>query len=186
MKQAIFINGAYFDNVLASFGNAKIDYKKFIQNVAKECDDEFIRAYYYHCPPYKSSDPTEEEEFRHSSKMKFFTALKHIENLTVYLGQLAFRGYNTNDRPIFVRRLVDVRMCFDIMRLAHSSDVDKLVLISGDNNLVDTIEYIKDSYGINVHLFHGPQSEKYFVHRNLMEVCDGSTEITEEMINSSQ
>jgi uncharacterized LabA/DUF88 family protein len=186
MKTVLFINGAYLDNVLTSFEDAKIDYSQFVDNIVETFNYKYVRTYYYHCPPFVSQDPTPEEERRYSSKMGFFKALRHIPNFEVYLGQLTFRGYTETQKPIFVRRLVDTRMCLDMLKLAHGSEIEKFVLITGDNNLVDTIDHVKNVTGVSVQLLFGPQSERHFVHRELVEICDNSTEIPHTIIDSAR
>ena len=62
MERAIvFLDGGYLDHI-AQDAKKKFDYLKLAMKV---CDkSKFIRAYYYHCLPYQSNPPTQEEKER--------------------------------------------------------------------------------------------------------------------------
>ena len=49
-KVAVFIDGGYFDHVLAFHGRIRIDYARFYDAIC--APDERFRTYYYHCPPW--------------------------------------------------------------------------------------------------------------------------------------
>lgn len=74
---AIFIDGAYLDFVLKNeFDLAKIDFAGLSERIANGID--ILRTYYYHCPPYQSADPTQDERLRFARAQKFFTALDRL------------------------------------------------------------------------------------------------------------
>jgi len=57
---AIFIDGGYWDKVaFYAFNKVRVDFSKFTQVMTEP--DQLLRAYYYHCLPYKSDSPTNEE-----------------------------------------------------------------------------------------------------------------------------
>ena len=97
---AVFLDGGYLDKVMAlDHGNARLDYAKLAAEMA--APDELLRCYYYHCAPYQSNPPTEEEKQRYAGrKQRFFRALSYLERFEVRLGRLAFRGIDTNGQKI--------------------------------------------------------------------------------------
>ncbi len=66
-KIAIFIDGGYLDKVLYhDHGSKKLNYRGLAEEITKP--DEILRTYYYHCLPYQSNPPTEEERQRFANK----------------------------------------------------------------------------------------------------------------------
>ena len=60
---AAFLDGGYLDKVLRFVHpTARIDFQKLVRLMADP--DELLRAYYYHCLPYQSNPPTDEERAR--------------------------------------------------------------------------------------------------------------------------
>ena len=55
-RVAIFIDGAYLDNVLREeFQNVQIDYQSLSNALAEKSN--ILRTYYYHCPAYQGPLP---------------------------------------------------------------------------------------------------------------------------------
>ena len=51
-KTAVFIDGAYLDNVLYyEHGGVKVNYRILVETMVGA--DTLLRTYYYHCPPYQ-------------------------------------------------------------------------------------------------------------------------------------
>ena len=99
-RSALFIDGAYLDKLLQhEFNQARIDMNRLAAKLANDTD--LLRTYYYHCPPYQSNPPTEEQKQRTSSRDRFFTALTRLSRFQVRLGKLAFRGTTAEGAPIF-------------------------------------------------------------------------------------
>ena len=54
---AVFIDGAYLEKTLLyDHGKARIDFGRLVDVMVE--GDDLLRAYYYHCLPYQSSQPT--------------------------------------------------------------------------------------------------------------------------------
>ena len=110
---AVFIDGGYLDKVMwHDHPNRRIDYAGLVR--AMVGDDDLLRAYYYHCLPYQSDPPTEEERERYAAKHRFVTALRHIPRFEVRLGKLAYRGTDGAGQPIFQQKRVDLMLGVDI------------------------------------------------------------------------
>lgn len=82
-----------------------------------------MRTYYYHCPPYQSNPPTEEERERLSSRQKFFSALSRLNRFQLRLGKLEKRGEDAKGKPIFVQKRVDIMLGVDMVQLASTSQI---------------------------------------------------------------
>jgi len=183
-RTAIFIDGGYVDKLLSRhFDRASIAYDRFVDILAPDCD--ILRSSYYHCPPYQSSPPTEEERTRFSKKQKFFNALSQLNRFQVRQGKLERRGVDANGRPIFMQKRVDIMLSVDMVLMAATRQVDHVVLVAGDSDFVPAIEVTKP-LGVLVTLWHGPRGHglENTVHRALWNVCDERHELTQEIINS--
>ncbi len=68
MRQvAIFIDGGYLDKLLRNeFDGLRINYETFSREILAQIhgDAYLLRTYYYHCLPYQSNPPTQEESER--------------------------------------------------------------------------------------------------------------------------
>lgn len=93
----VFIDGGYLDKVLENeHPNKRIDYALLARELASP--GQILRTYYYHCLPYQSRTPTEDERRRYSAKHKFVTALENLSRFQVRLGTLLRRPDGTFTR----------------------------------------------------------------------------------------
>lgn len=179
-KTAIFIDGGYLDKTLQnSYGGRRIDFSKFPEVLLKP-DDSLFRTYYYHCLPYISSNPTEEEKYRYSQKSRFFEALSNLPRFSVRLGQLVFRGKTEAGKPIFTQKLVDIMFSVDLVELAATRQINRVVLLAADNDFVPAVESVKRS-GVIVSLLFYPGNG--FRKTRLWEISDERIEFNDELIN---
>jgi len=181
-RTAIFIDGAYLDKVLErNFNKARIDFEKFIDAIGS---GSILRTYYYHCPPYSPSDPTPEEQQRLRSKEGFFRALSNIPRFQVRLGRLVFRGNTEQGRPIFIQKLVDVMLSVDMVQLSATKQINKVMLVAGDNDFLPAVRAIK-RLGVLVSLLHGPPMRNHSPQQNeLWQTSDERREIDSDLIDS--
>lgn len=180
-KTAVFLDGAYIEKILEiHFGGTRIDFKKMTTALAGK--GELLRAYYYHCPPYKSPEPTQDEINRYESKSSFFNALSRIPRFQVKLGRLAYRGNDSQGHPIFIQKSVDVLIAVDMVQLAATRAVDKIVLMAGDSDFEPAMKAVK-VHGVVTALYRGPQNGGS---DPLWEACDERVQLTKGMINQVQ
>jgi uncharacterized LabA/DUF88 family protein len=168
-KVAVFIDGGYLSEILRQ--NAlRIDYHKLALWMAEECEGTLLRAYYYDCRPYQSSNPTEEEKNRTSQKNKFLTKVRNLDSFTVRLGRL--QKIDAKTGPQFIQKGVDVQLCLDIVTLSAKRVIDSIALLSGDADLVPGVEAAKWE-GVKVFLF-APSEDNQSARASteLKETCD--------------
>jgi len=179
-KTAIFIDGAYLDKILEyGFGRTRIDFERFVAEIG---DGSMLRSYYYHCRPYVSQEPTPEETQRFEAKERFFRALGNIPRFQVRLGRLVFRGNNENGRPIFIQKLVDVMLSVDMVQLSATRQINRVILVAGDNDFLPAIEATK-RLGVLVSLLHGPPINGFSSsHNDLWQASDERKEIGQQLI----
>jgi len=186
-RTAIFIDGAYFDKLLElEFNRARIDFAKFVKEVGG--DDNVFRTYYYHCPPFVSQVPSDDETRRAEAKSRFFSALSGLPRFQVRLGKLVYRGQDERGKPIFIQKLVDIMLGVDLVLLGATRQITRAILVAGDSDFVPAVEAAK-MQGVLISLWHGPtrngtSSPHSTVHRELWEACDERFEMDQKFVNS--
>jgi len=177
---AVFIDGAYLDKCLEyAFKRTRIKFEELVAELIG--DDSLLRAYYYHCPPYVSQDATDSETYRFENKQRFFNALGNIPRFQVRLGKLVYRGTTEKGKPVFVQKLVDVMLAVDMLQLATTGQLNRAILLAGDNDFVPVVKAVKDC-GVIVTLVHGPQTNGISVHNQLWDIADERQQMDSELI----
>lgn len=119
-----------------------------VDDLAKKLvgDRELVRIYYYNTP----SPSTEVEEQK--ANQRFFTKLGWIDNLQVRLGRIMKRTYNIECNNCHkaitynthIQKGVDTRIAVDMVTLAFSNAYDTAILVSGDSDLSEAVDYIRE------------------------------------------
>jgi len=178
---ALFIDGGYLDKVLLhDFASARIDYEQLANTMATPHD--LLRAYYYHCLPYQSNPPTEQERKLYAGKHRFITRLSSLPRFEVRLGRLVVRGRDASGAPLFVQKRVDCMIGVDMALLAAKGRITHVGFLSGDSDLIPAVEAVKRE-GVLVTLWHGSFSVETRPSRELHEVCDERKQITRELVD---
>jgi uncharacterized LabA/DUF88 family protein len=160
-RLAIFIDGGYIDKVAREF-QVRPDFGKVSTAIASEVGRrsvgpvELLRTFYYHCPPYQSARPTEDESKRYGQARAFFEALGRLPRYEVRLGRLALRGLDANGAPIFQQKRVDLLLGLDFALLAGKHQIAHAAVVSGDSDLIPAVTVAKQE-GVCVWLVHGPR-----------------------------
>jgi len=177
---AIFLDGGYVEKVLRfDHGEAAVDFQKLVKVIAGT--DELLRAYYYHCLPYQSNPPTEEERFRYAQRHGFTTALSYLPRFEVRLGRLVYRGQDAQGEPIFQQKRVDCMIGVDMALLAGKGRITNAIVFSGDSDIIPAIEAVKRE-GVLVTLWHGSFSRNTRPSRELVEIADERCELTADIV----
>jgi len=176
-RVAIFIDGAYLGYLLKDeFGLVKIDYKALAEKMADGVD--ILRTYYYHCPPFQSSNPTQEETERFARAQSFFKALDRLPRFEVRLGRLAHRGFDANGQPIFEQKRVDIMLGVDLALLSGKNQITHAALLAGDSDFIPAVLAAKNE-GVLVRLYHGRN-----YHKDLWDCIDERFPITKGFIEA--
>ena len=177
---AAFLDGGYIEKVLHfDHRDARIDFEKLVHRMCEP--DDLLRAYYYHCLPYQSNPPTDEERARYASKHRFTTRLSFLPRFEVRLGKLAFRGRTAQGDPIFQQKRVDCMIGVDMALLAGKGRITNAVVFTGDSDIIPALEAVKRE-GVLVTLWHGSFSANTSPSRELFEVADERRQLTAEIV----
>ncbi|MCY4582117.1 MAG: NYN domain-containing protein [Chloroflexi bacterium] len=179
---AVFVDGAYLEKVLLyDHDKAPIDFGRLVAAMVE--GGELLRAYYYHCLPYQSNPPTNEERARYAARHRFFTALRHIPRFEVRLGKLVRRGMDRDGKPVFQQKRVDLMLGVDMALLAGKHRIGKVALLSGDSDFTPAVEAVKNE-GVLTTLWHGSLTREVRPSSELRQACDERRELTAELIQS--
>jgi uncharacterized LabA/DUF88 family protein len=179
-RLAIFIDGGYLDYVIRDLGfSNKVDYRRFAETLSAGRD--LLRTYYYHCLPYQSPTPTDEERLRFGTMQSFLAMLDQQPRFTVRRGKLARRGTRADGTPLFEQKQVDILMATDIVMLSAKHLVTEIVLVTGDSDFIPAIRVAKDE-GVVVRLVHGVQRNR--PHQDLWDEVDERTVVDAGLLSS--
>jgi uncharacterized LabA/DUF88 family protein len=180
-RVAVFVDGSnlYFAVREGLHRQDIIDVEKLASKLTRE--RQLIRIYYYHVPMLEGDS---EAARRHQS---FLNRLSYVDYLQLRLGRLV-------PRPVKIRCLscgkdiaytthiqkgVDTRIVIDMVGLALLDAYDVAILVSGDADLAEAVNFIKE------------HTRKYVENacvmwqgwaKNLREAADVRTRLTEEFL----
>jgi uncharacterized protein (TIGR00288 family) len=143
-----------------------------VHQFAQRCvaqDEELLRAYCYHCPPYGGTQQhpltrgavnfKATATFRHMTT--FIQELEVMENIAFRAGELTFNGWRikraaTDEilktgralaaddfEPDIKQKRVDINIGLDVAWLAGKSIVDRIVLVACDDDFVPAMKFAR-------------------------------------------
>ncbi len=162
--------------------------------------DKLFRAYYYDSPPYggRAVHPISQREIEFSSteqyriKNDYLSQLQRMPRMALRLGSLAMQGWKLNkknmraimenlsqQRPLqpqdvsinLVQKEVDMLMGLDIAWMAARGMVDKVVLLTGDADMIPAMNFARE-HGMLVFV----AKFGYYLSDKLREHADGVVE----------
>lgn len=156
MKTAVLIDGGH---LRACAADANEDYNnELIERFARACvaaDEYLFRVFYYDAPPFRGKCrlPVSGGEKTFTGNDKWLTELAKLERFAVRRGTLGFRGWKPRNipiagsalrdedfKPIFEQKGVDMRIGLDIAAFARNLSVDRIVLVSGDQDMIPAMK----------------------------------------------
>lgn len=179
---AVFIDGAYLDNVIRhEFQGQRVNYFSLARDIVESTgkEKEILRIYYYHCLPYQESPPTDEQSERFGQMQSFFRALQRTSKFEVRQGRVAFRGIDSRGRPIYEQKRVDLMLGLDLAILATKRLITQAFIIAGDSDLIPAICAAK-AEGVTLYLVHGSTC-----HDDLLDEADERIQITSELVSKA-
>jgi len=147
-RAAVFIDGSNFYNGLRdNVGRMDVDFHRFGKSLSKMAGGELLRIYYYNAKVDPEFDPD-----NHEKQQRFITHLAHTPQLTLRLGKLVYyqvRGDDSGRKHYAVEKGLDVKLALDLVKLAVNRAVEIAIIVSGDKDLAEVVEFGKEM-GIEV------------------------------------
>ncbi len=130
----IFIDGSnFYHNLKQYYKKTHIDFSKFVTKLSGQ-NRELVRTYYYNAPIDRN---TNEDEYK--KQQKFFEKIKRIDSFEVKLGRLQSKQDGSK-----TEKGTDVNIAVDMITKGYKDQYDVAILISGDADLVQVVQEIKD------------------------------------------
>lgn len=184
-RLAIFVDGACVESLCRDYyAGMRVDFGRFpeaIRTVVAALTPEpvdLLRTLYYNCPPYQSNPPTEAERNRYAAYRRFTEALRSLRRFELREGHLAFRGHDSQGRPIFQQKRVDLLLGLDFALLSGKGQISHIALVAGDSDYIPAVQAAKHE-SVSIWLFHGPQPS---YHRDLWQEVDERHELDAEFM----
>lgn len=163
-KVAVFVDGANLYHSIKSYYKGVLDYGVLL--TAAINGRKLLRATFY---------IVEKQEADETSGSRSF-----VYNLNKF-------GYKVRSKPLVVHETLstdgervvshkgdwDMGIVVDMMRLAHHADT--YVLISGDGDYVEAVEYLQSEKGLRVEVISAGQCTS----QALLDVCDTHTDLSD-------
>ena len=107
---------------------------------------ELVRIYYYNTPSPSSNS---EEQKAHQT---FLDSLGWIDNLQRRMGRILPKTYTAEcptchekvEHKTHIQKGVDTRIAVDMVTFAHTDSYDVAILISGDSDLAEAVDHIRE------------------------------------------
>ncbi len=165
-RVAVFVDGANLYHSIKSYYKGVLDYDRLLR--AAVGDRRLLRATFY----IVEKQEADEAQGANSSARSF------VYNLNKF-------GYKVRSKPLVVHETVnpdgektvshkgdwDIGIVVDMMRLAEHADA--YVLVSGDGDYVEAVEYLQSEKGIRVEVMSAAQCTS----QALLDVCDKHTDL---------
>lgn len=136
----IFIDGSNFYYSTSRKG-IKVDFEKLIKELST--GKEFIGAYYYVAP----LDINEGEE-KYWAHQRFLEKLKKISNFNVILCSL--KKIKIDGKYKYFVKGDDVKLSNNLLMGAVEDNYDVAIIVSGDEDFVDSVKIVREKYGKKV------------------------------------
>jgi len=168
-RVAVFVDGANLYHSIKNYYKGMLDYGQLLAAATE--GRKLLRATFY---IVEKRDETDETQGSPQGARSF------VYNLNKF-------GYKVRSKPLIVHETLtpegektishkgdwDIGIIVDMMRLADHADT--YVLVSGDGDYVEAIEYLQSEKGIRVEVVSAAQCTS----QALLDVCDSHTDLGE-------
>ncbi|MGE0653683.1 MAG: NYN domain-containing protein [Alphaproteobacteria bacterium] len=186
MKTVVLIDGGY---LRASVKSARKTYDNpFIESFSRKCieaDEYLLRIFYYDSAQFRGTVqlPVSGNDTKFQSNDQWLKDLAKLERFAVRRGTIGFRGWRPKEipiagrelkdedfKPVFEQKGVDMRIGLDIAEFAENSTVDRIVMVSGDTDMIPAMKRARKA-GLEVVMVQLP-APAYTLHDTLLAHCD--------------
>jgi len=182
----VFIDEGFLDKLTKLLGGkTRLKYDKigFAKRIAEKQDLICRKLFYYVCPPFQSSRPTEEEIRRKRGYDKFIAAISKNKEIIIRERRVQ-KIINENGEIQFKQKGVDTLLTID---LSHIKDdypkIKKIILVSSDTDFCPIISDINKKAGNEVRLysyFDKTRKSKFSLSNELIKCCSKYIKLTKE------
>lgn len=147
INQYLFIDGAYFEGILARFSE-RYFYGEPIQINWAALGGGFQKIFYYDCLPQKVESETDSEyQHRLLKKQNLFKAINLTQNFHVHYGEI--RGKRKNQR----QKQVDILIAVHMLTHTFRGSMSRATLLTGDLDFKPLIDSVVE-HGMHLALWY--------------------------------
>ncbi len=177
---AVFIDGAYLSLVSKFLGKGRhlqFDIKKLAENLAKKEGLNCKEIFYYNCPPFQGTPPTEEQTKRKAGYDKFISKLR-LSGINVREGRCQMI------KNEYAQKGVDVLLSIDLIRKAVS--IKDFILVACDTDFVPAIKDVREKDKVKITLYYFKDRDPRFsMSDHILSVCDKKVKLRIEDFKKS-
>jgi uncharacterized LabA/DUF88 family protein len=148
-KVAILVDGMYLQHACNLFQTGRVDPTKLPEILLRKGETHY-RTYWFDALPYVPKvGATKKQVDRKTEKSRYFEALRYKEGIHVEEGYVSPKRTTClnchSELQVPVQKMVDVKMSVRLVELAWSKIVDKIVLLTGDADLIPAVDAAEKS-----------------------------------------
>ncbi len=182
----VFIDEGFIDKLaqfLGSGSRIKFDKLQFAKNISEKQGLSCKHLFYYTCPPFQSSRPTEDEIKRKKGYDRFIGALSKSKKITIREGRVQ-KIINENGKAEFKQKGVDTLLTIDLSHLKEDyPEIKNIILVSSDTDFCPIILDVQKRAGVEVILysyFDKKRRSKFSLSNELIKCCSKYVRLTKE------
>ena len=151
-KVGIVIDNMYLENCASIYQSWPVDIVK-LPEILLRPGEEHYKTYIYDALPWVPKNGATNEQLEKLRKKKgYLDRLTYYDRIKVDLGYVRTKSHKcrscgaVNEVP--VQKLVDVKLSIGLLMLAWSSNVEKIILITGDADILPAVLQCESSKAI--------------------------------------
>lgn len=185
MKTAILVDNMYLQNVVNEYGLSGLKPSLFSTHLLEPGEEHYM-TYIFDALPYPIVGATPVQREIQRKKSDYIEAIQYYKRIKVELGYVATKpGRCPRCGETFmvpVQKQVDVKISVRIMSLAWERIVEKIVLLSGDGDLLPAVRAIEPT-GVIIRLVYG-RVGRISANKGLIKECPEKVELTREKLEA--
>lgn len=138
-RVSVYIDGANFyyglKTINQRYSDIFFDFEKFVEEIVGE--NKLIAIYYYNAPLKENFN-----KYVYWNQMKFFARLRKIPKCKVVLCKRQKR-IDKDAKEYYIIKGDNIHLSLDMLRDACKNEYDKAILISGDGDFTQLVNYVK-------------------------------------------
>jgi len=137
---SVYIDGVNFyyglKTINLRYSDIFFDFEKFVKEIIG--NDKLVTIYYYNAPLKESSN-----KYVYWNQMKLFARIMKIPKCKVILCKRQKRVDN-DKQEYYIIKGDDIHLSLDMLRDACKDRYDKAILVSGDGDFTQLVEYVRE------------------------------------------
>ena len=138
-RVSVYIDGANFyyglKTINQRYSDIFFDFERFVKEIIGE--NKLITIYYYNAPLKENFN-----KYVYWNQMKFFARLRKIPKCKVVLCKRQKR-VDSDEKEYYIIKGDDIHLSLDMLRDACKNKYDKAILISGDGDFTQLVNYVR-------------------------------------------